>query len=515
MADANAMGGVVKLVVKTFLEDDHYKQLFRQLSAHWSSCHSLTAAVRLMESYGVKVTPEEEARFAKMEEGRMIDNLVMRMPQQSREQFEHFFLQLSFIASTTSRLRGAIECGDLTTVEEAMESAESMGVLPYLMKMTVAQAGAQVATAEGEQDKWLSETEAKVAPLLQSQAQAMVSQKALAQAQAQIHGYRADAKDKSKSVLAKMTAGNEKALLGSCVGQWHEVIRLDKMEREILAEYGYEDQIVRAEEKLFSMKKKQLEASRAVLNRANERAHAQRIDALFAIFKENTAEKKRNAEVAGEVKALEDRLKNTAANAKANAKRTMARVGAGNDDELIHLCFKAWNTFCDEYKKDLEMNNAVKAAEQKVKAFQQKQKDGSKSVMNRMSNASDSALKQSCFTSWREIVVETAEKERMEAELAEKGGQLKSFASRNKGGAQSVHKRAAALLDVETFIFFFTFWKREVKVDLMRRYGEKKVRDQKDSLVKVKGAVKGFASDLESTLKQGTPPQSVRRESTQ
>merc|ERR1719229_2051727 len=88
------------------------------------------------------------------------------MPQQSREQFEHFFLQLSFIASTTTRLRGAIEAGEVTTVEEAMESAESMGVLPYLMKMAVAQAGQQVFSEESEQDKWFSATEEKIAPLL-------------------------------------------------------------------------------------------------------------------------------------------------------------------------------------------------------------------------------------------------------------------------------------------------------------------------------------------------------------
>eukprot|EP00971_Amphidinium_carterae_P031283 616059-Amphidinium_carterae.1 len=38
----------------------------------------------------------------------MIDTLVMRMPQQSREQFDHFFLQLSLIASTTTRLRSSL-----------------------------------------------------------------------------------------------------------------------------------------------------------------------------------------------------------------------------------------------------------------------------------------------------------------------------------------------------------------------------------------------------------------------
>jgi hypothetical protein len=251
-------------------------------------------------------------------------------------------------------------------------------------------------------------------------------------------------------------------------------------------------------------------SSRAVLNRAHEHAHAQKIVYLFQAFKDNQEELKKTKESEGSVKALEEKLKSTAANAAANAKRTMARVGAGNDDDLIHMCFKAWNVFCEEYKKDLEMNNAIKAAEQKVKAFQDKNKEGSMSVMQRMTNANDSSLKQSVFQAWRDIVVETAAKDRMETELAEKGGALKSFSTRNKAGAQSVHKRAAALLDVETFIFFFVFWKREVKVDLMRRYGEKKVRDQKDSLVKVKGAVKGFAMDLDTTLRQGTPPGSVR-----
>ncbi|CAK0825463.1 unnamed protein product, partial [Prorocentrum cordatum] len=104
------MPGVLKLVVQAFLEEEHYKTLYRVLAEQWHSCHSLTAAMRLMEAHGVKITKEEEMRLLEFDdESRMIDALVTKMPQQSREQFEHFFLQLSFIASTTKRMREALQ----------------------------------------------------------------------------------------------------------------------------------------------------------------------------------------------------------------------------------------------------------------------------------------------------------------------------------------------------------------------------------------------------------------------
>merc|ERR1711972_478412 len=134
----------------------------------------LTAAMRLMESHGVKLTPAEEKNLLQLPEEKMIDALVMRMPQQSREQFEHFFLQLSFIASTTTRIRSALEVGDPEVIEEALESAENVGVLPYLMRMAVAQAGQEVKEYEKEHDAWLDTNSARMAPLLQSSATAMV-----------------------------------------------------------------------------------------------------------------------------------------------------------------------------------------------------------------------------------------------------------------------------------------------------------------------------------------------------
>lgn len=149
------LGSVVKLVTRQFLEQKHYRQLNKILADSWSNCHSLTAAVKLMEAHGVRIAPQEQQKFAEMPEDRMIEALVAKMPQQSREQFEHFFLQLSFIASTTTRLRGALENGDPAVVEESLDSAENVGVLPYLMKMAIAQAGQEVKTFASDHEAWL------------------------------------------------------------------------------------------------------------------------------------------------------------------------------------------------------------------------------------------------------------------------------------------------------------------------------------------------------------------------
>merc|ERR1740130_2087295 len=125
-----------------------------------------------MEAHGVFVPPDQEARLALLPEDKFIDALVMRMPQQSREQFEHFFLQLSLIASTTTRLRTALEAGNTQVLEEVLDAAENVGILQFILKMAVTQAGNEVMTREAEHDNWLTKTDITMAPLLRGQADA-------------------------------------------------------------------------------------------------------------------------------------------------------------------------------------------------------------------------------------------------------------------------------------------------------------------------------------------------------
>merc|ERR1719210_3274642 len=265
-----------------------------------------------MESHGVKVTPEEENRLKELPEERMIDALVMRMPQQSREQFEHFFLQLSFIASTTTRIRSALEAGAPDVIEEALESAENVGVLPYLMRMAVAQAGQEVKAYEAEHDRWLAETEMRMAPLLQSSATAMVTQKALALAKAQIDDYRNDAKEKSKAVLLGMADGNDKAFVSTLFLSWADMTKRTKIEDEICKEYGYREKIDAAQRKLFEYKQAQLGNVRGVMARTAQEGDFQIMTACANALFDEVSDAKKKAGGTAALNELESKFKNFA-----------------------------------------------------------------------------------------------------------------------------------------------------------------------------------------------------------
>jgi len=105
------------------------------------------------------------------------------------------------------------------------------------------------------------------------------------------------------------------------------------------------------------------------------------------------AEWYRNKKVGEEEAAsLRKQLNEFATGSAANAKKVMSRMSAGSDEALRAMVFSTWCDFVVQYKKDKEMNDAVKAAEQKVKAFMNKQNEGAKSVLTRMQGASETGL---------------------------------------------------------------------------------------------------------------------------
>merc|ERR1719482_2697012 len=257
--------GAVKLVVKTFLEQSHYQQMHDLLSEEWQHCHSLTAAVKLMEAHGVHLSPAEEKKLQELPEDRMIDSLVMKMPEQSREEFEHFFLQLSLIASTTTRLRAALETGNSEAVEEVMDSAENVGILQFILKMAVAQAGQEVKSHIQDHDDWLNVTSDRMGPMLQSQANAAISKKALEDAREQLGLHQSEANEKTKKVLMALAGGNAAMLRDMCFVEWHHIIVQIKREKEIRKEY--QEEIDQAEKRLQDYILSQTEIMRKMINK--------------------------------------------------------------------------------------------------------------------------------------------------------------------------------------------------------------------------------------------------------
>jgi hypothetical protein len=499
----NGLGGAVKLVVRFFLEPSHNRQLIRILSEHWSDTHSLTAAVKLMESHGVTLSPEEEKRIKALPEERMIDALVARMPQQTREQFEHFFLQLSLIASTSTRLRSALDAGDPAVAEEVLESADNVGILGYLLKMVVAQAGGEVRTKEAEHDKWMADTDARMAPLLQSQAQALVAQKALANAKSTLSAYRVDANEKSKKVLLGLVGNRDAALVGISFGGWKEILLKAKREAEVRKEY--EEELNKSFQALAACKEKQIANIRSVLARNTDLNKMKMIEAVYSAMKQEVADFKQDEQVKAEAAALEEKLRGFSDAAAKNAKSVLARMNGNNAETLKANAFSAWSTAIAEEKHQREMEDKVKEAEKRFADFQSRQKSGAKGVLAGMQGASEAGLIKMMFDAWKEAVQEEKNAILLQEQMAEKAAAMNQFGAKGKMSAKSEMERMQCTLDTVLLLMIFSSWKRDAKLDRMKRYGQAKNQQRKQQLVNVKGLFKNFAGELENGLKEGTP----------
>mmetsp|Transcript_16886 Transcript_16886/g.31472 ORF Transcript_16886/g.31472 Transcript_16886/m.31472 type:complete len:514 (+) Transcript_16886:107-1648(+) len=500
---AKGLAGAVKLVSRTFLEQRHYRDLFKILSDQWSHCHSLTAAVKLMEGHGVHLTPEEEERLASLSEDRMIDALVMKMPQQSRESFEHFFLQLSLIASTTSRLRGAFETGDAALIEEVLDSAENVGILQFILKMAVAQAGQEATTHQTQHEEWLARVCDKMSKCLQGQSQAMISQKALNHAKAQLGQCRVQASEKTKQFLLTMVAGQETALRNTVFISWVDFIQMMKKENEIRKDYEVE--IEAAERRLKEYIEKQVGLTRNIIDKKHGQGLEFLMQECFNALKSEVETAKYNKMSEEELAELNKQMEKFSSDQKAKGRSALAGMTANKELACQNVCFQSWVAFLEDYRKNKEIEDAVKAKEKQINDIMKKQKEGSKSVVDRMAQGNANALVQKCLQGWIELFIEQKKSMAMQDKLNSGTGRFNEFSNRNKSSAHSAMDRTAFLQTQSTEIAVFSYWKKYVKVERMIRYARQKNETKKKQLAGVKGLFKNFASELESGLKDVTP----------
>jgi len=388
-------------------------------------------------------------------------------------------------------------------IEEALESAENVGVLPYVIKMAVAQAGQEVKNCEVEQDAWANETGTKLGPMLQAQANSMTTQKALNQARADVSATSGASKEKSKNVLLGMSQNAENALMATSFLGWCDTAKRLKRENEIRKDY--EKEIDEATKRLMDYKAAQLANVRNVLNRTAKESSSTLIANVIATLKTETQTIKKAREARAELGKYDEDLERFAEASASNAKKVMGRMSAGSEEGLLSMSFKAWMIYVEDYKRDKEMNDAIKSQEQKTAAFMKKQKDGANAVLGRMTQASNTGTMAGVFKEWVDVVTTAKNAAEIDAIMKTNNGKMKSFKDKTKGSAKNVSQRIAWLQEQMMELAIFTLWKREWKCERLKRYGQEKNMRRKQELIGVKGLFKNFASELETSLKEGTP----------
>merc|ERR1719388_503604 len=393
-----------------------------------------------MEQYGVTISPAEEKRLFQLDEGAMIEQLVSKMPQQTKEQFEHFFLQLQLIVSTATRIRTALEEGTPGVIQEALNDADQTGILPYILKMSIVQAGTEVSALRAQHDNWSTDTESRMSKLLRGQDDAMQAQKQLAAAQAQLGHYQGSQKDKAYKAMMGVAGKNDRAAMDAVITNWKSVVDRVKKEAEIRVEY--EERIELAQKRLFDYKQSQKSNSKGVLLRQAAAGDGVLIGEVFGYLCKEPQQRKADEEAARKLAEIEAKLAAQTGKNKDNAKAVLMRNLAQGDNMLMDVCLEAWKSWLIEYRKEKETEDAVKLAEQKVAEFMKNKKDGAASVIDRMNAATDSGLVEHVISTWIQNYKDDKKAQEMEAMLNGANSKFASFSARNKAGAQSAGAKA-------------------------------------------------------------------------
>merc|ERR1719201_1298129 len=334
----------------------------------------------------------------------MIEALVMKMPQQSKEQFQHFFLQLQLIVSTATRVRRALEDGRADLVEQAMDDAESTGIAQYILKMSIVQAGSEVTNLKAQHSAWVKDAESKMSRLVHGAEDAALARQRLNKATGELAAFQSQQNENIKKVLMTFAGGSATALLHGCYSSWHNYVKKMKIENAIYEEYR--DQIEAAEQRLIDAKADQLKSVKGMIDKKHAGSVQGLIQEVFDAWRDDILEAKGNLASAAEVAALEAKLKAAADHQAQSAKKVLARCGAASEQGLRDMCFHEWCTFHQDYMKNKELEDAVKAEEKRIAEFMKTHSDNAKGLLNNMSAATDSGLMHEVLTAWYEVYKE-------------------------------------------------------------------------------------------------------------
>eukprot|EP00403_Amphidinium_massartii_P029532 CAMPEP_0178403576 /NCGR_PEP_ID=MMETSP0689_2-20121128/17440_1 /TAXON_ID=160604 /ORGANISM="Amphidinium massartii, Strain CS-259" /LENGTH=571 /DNA_ID=CAMNT_0020024535 /DNA_START=35 /DNA_END=1750 /DNA_ORIENTATION=- len=496
-ATREGLGASVKYLVKAYLDDSHYNKLYDSLSAKWDRMHSLSAAMMLMEQYGVKLEPSEVERLSGMDQMQQINALVSKMPQQSNEQFQHFFLQLQLIVQTATRVRQALEDGRPEQVQAALDDADSTGISQYIMKMAIVQAGTEVTQLRKGYQESQKEWNWRMSKLIRAQEDAMQAQKRLHAAQAQLAEYTTGQNEKAKKVLMSM-CNDSKVIMLNVMKEWVLVLKRDREEAEIRKEF--EGRIEAAREKLVEFKSRQLQKTRAVLSRKGVQKDMEVVADVVRIWRETIEEQKFQRENSQKLHDLEARLGDFKNAQVSTAKSVMLRMQQNGDLGCLAMALNAWTAFHGEVLRDKETEKAVKEAEERLQGFLKGKNDNAKNLLNNMASSTDSGLIQEVFQAWLSEYLEAKKERDLEQVINGSSSKFASFGLRNKESGKSLAERAQMYQDHFLLLDIIGAWRLETKMNLTLQKYQAKIEGKKQQLMSVQKMFRDFAQQLERDL---------------
>merc|ERR1712224_682602 len=173
----------------------------------------------------------------------------------------------------------------------------------------------------------------------------------------------------------------------------------------------------------------------------------------------------------------------------------------GSDNALLTVVIGSWKDFIADYKKNKDMEDAVKQQEQQIQEFLAKKKEEAKGVLDRMNAATDSGLVEHCISTWVQNYKDEKEAQKLEQLMNGADDRFASLNGRQKDNAKGVMSRVNEQLQLNCMLRHFCAWALDAKLERVMRHYNKKMEGKKDQLQSVQRLFSSFANQLDQGLK--------------
>merc|ERR1712224_932105 len=199
--------------------------------------------------------------------------------------------------------------------------------------------------------------------------------------------------------------------------------------------------------------------------------------------------------------AMEAKLASASAAQTENTKKVMARMSSGSDNALLSVVLTSWVHYIEDYKKNKDQEDAIKAQEKAMEEFMKQKKDGAKAVLDKMNAATDSGLVEHVMSTWCQNYKDEKEARKMEALMAENEARFGALNGRQKDNAKGVMSRVNEQMELNTLLKHFSAWATDTKLERIMKHYNSKMESKKHQLQSVQHLFKSFANQLDQGLK--------------
>ncbi|CAE7599444.1 nadsyn1 [Symbiodinium natans] len=498
--DLPTVEDAIRFMVTRFLETTHRRKLHEILACKWDRYQSAQAAVKLLAQHGVELSPEDEAHLSGLGDAELIDALVRKIPEQSSEQFQAFFLELQLVVSAALRIRKGLEEAKPEDVSQALDDAELSNVGPHVMKMAVVQAGNDVMTLGMQHKAWIQESQHKLSMLVRGQEEAMAAKKKLAAANAILHNNVVSQNEKAKKVVATFLGGSVTALLKSILASWVCIMRREKTEGAVHREYR--DRLERMQKHLAKCKQEQLAMVRSMFMRKSAAGLLQFKRELFATWREEVEECKIDKDVWQEVKKVEKQLSTLKQTQAGRMKNVIESVTASSHTGLITACLRAWQGEVGSKRKEEELQQWLVTTRRRLAQLQEANRSLTRSTCARLAEQFDVGLLSIAMRSWVQTLQEAKQSSGMAESLASVQGKLSSFGAKNATSAMKTMQQASDYLDEILILRCLHAWRMDQKMSMISSQHGAVIEGKRAQLQNVQYMFRTFALKLEAEAQE-------------